>query len=64
MKRAHFLSYTYPDLVKVLVKPYVYTYRSSEYYCRVFMNSLNFGLGFKALNYFKRQAELICKERI
>ena len=56
------MSYNYPDIVRVLVKSTIYTYRSSEKFCSGFMNSLNYGIGFHALNYFKRNADLIKKE--
>ena len=62
MRDVQLLSYSYPDTVRVLVKSVIYTYESSEPICRNFMVSLNYGLGFHALNYFKRNATLISKE--
>ena len=62
MREVQLLSYSYPDVVRVLVRSTIYTYRASEYHCRHFMNSLNYGIGFHALAYFKRKADLIKKE--
>ena len=62
MKSVKLLSYNYPDIVKVMVRSSVYTYKSSEVYCRRFMNSLNYGLGYHALNWFKNNSQLIRKE--
>ena len=64
MKKVHLLSYEYPDLIRVLIRPYVYTYRSSEVMCRRFVNSLNHGAGFHALRWFKGRAELLKKEEV
>ena len=64
MKQVILLSYTYPDVIRVKVNSSIYTYRASEALCRHFMNGLNYGLGYHALNYFKKKAELIKKETI
>lgn len=63
MKKIELLSYQYPDLIKILIGPYVYTYRASEVICRRFMNGLNYGLGFHSLAWFKRKAELVKREK-
>jgi hypothetical protein len=65
LKQVHFISYQYPDQVRVLIGSQVYTYRSSVFLCQRFMVALNFrGLGFQALNRFKKQADLIKKEEV
>jgi len=64
MKRVELISYEYPNLVRVLINPYVYTYRSSEVMCRRFVNGLNYGLGFHALSWFKGQAKLEEREKV
>ena len=63
MKKVELISYQYPDLIKILIWPYIYVYRSSEVMCRRFMNGLNYGLGFHSLAWFKRKAELISKRK-
>ena len=63
MKQVHLISYEYPDTVKILISPYVYVYQSSEPMCRRFINGLNYGLGFHAFNWFKKQAKLMNKEK-
>ncbi len=64
MKRIHFLAYECPGTIKILISPYIYVYRSSEVICRRFMNSINYGLGFRAFRKFKGQAELVRREKI
>ncbi len=63
MKQLQFLSYEYPDLIKVLIGSHIYTYRASEFLCWRLMKGLDKGGGFHSLNYFKRQAQLISRQK-
>jgi hypothetical protein len=63
MKTLQLLSYEYPDLVRVMIGPCIYTYRSSEYVCRKFDGMMKNGAKFNALNWFKMKAELVNKEK-
>jgi len=57
-----FLTYVYPNEVKIKIGKRAYTYVSSEYCCRHFIERLKHGARFKALNWFKPLAKLIKKE--
>ena len=48
-----FLSYEYPDTVKVLVKGRSYVYRTSEYWARKAIVQMRFGDGWRGLNLLK-----------
>jgi len=63
-KQVQLLSYEYPDKVNLLIKGQRYSYESSEFWCRRFMNCLNKGAQFNALNWFKRVSTLTKKEVI
>lgn len=62
MRRVTLLSYRYPDGVRVMVGPSIYTYRASEPKCRRLISGLKYGKGFRSLNQFKKSATLIGKE--
>lgn len=61
-KQIQLLSYEYPATVVLLVEGRRYTYHSSEFWCRKFMNCLDKGAQFNALNWFKRVSKLVRKE--
>ncbi len=48
-----FLSYTYPDIIHVLVKGKSYVYRTSEYWARKAIVQMRFGDGWKGLHVLK-----------
>jgi len=54
MRQVQLLSYTYPNRVMLLIKGKRYEYESSEFWCRKFMQCLDKGAQFNALNWFKR----------
>ena len=62
MKQLRFLSYIYPNQVRLLIGGVSYTFESSEFFCRRFIASYEKGGRFNALNWFKRYARVIEKE--
>ena len=60
-KSIQFISYEYPDLITLRIDETIYTYRSSEYYCRRFINSYQKGGRFNSFNLFKSNSNLIRK---
>ena len=62
MRSVQLIAYTYPSEVTLMVKGVRYTYHSSEFFCRRFLNALNCGAQFNALNWFKRVSRVIKKE--
>jgi len=62
MKSLHLLTYTYPKTLQLKVGGVIYTYESSEYFCRRFLECYTHGARFNALNWFKRVAKVVGKE--
>ena len=62
MRKVQLLNYEYPNHLVLLIKGHKYYYESSEFWCRKFIQSLNKGAQFNALNWFKRVSTLIRKE--
>jgi len=58
MKQIQLLSYTYPNHLKLLIKGVIYEYEASEYFCRKFVQCLDKGAQFNALNWFRRVSKL------
>ena len=64
MKGVQLLNYEYPDKITLLIKGQRYHYESSEFWCRKFIQCLDKGAQFNALNWFKRVSKLTKKEVI
>ena len=56
------ISYTYPEEIKLMIRDSVYTYESSEYWCRKLQQALGKKGEWRAFNRFKKQSSLIKKE--
>ena len=61
-KQVQLLSYEYPNHVILLVKGRRYRYESSVFFCKKFIQCLDKGAQFNALNWFKRVSKVIKKE--
>ena len=62
MKQLQLVSYEYPNTLKLRIKNVNYTFESSEFWCRKFINCYDKGARFNALNWFKRVAKVKEKE--
>lgn len=56
-KQLQLLSYQYPSTIKLRVDSQIYTYESSEFFCRKFLECYNHGGRFRTLNWFKGVSE-------
>ena len=63
-RQVQLLSYEYPNRLTLLIKGQRYHYESSEFFCRRFINCLDKGAQFNALNWFKRVSRLVKREVI
>ena len=59
-----FLSYTYPDTIKVLVKGKLYVFRTSEFWARRAIIQMRFGDGWKGLHILKKNGKEVGNERV
>ncbi len=58
-KPVQFLTYDYPDTIRVMVKGKSYTYLTSEYWARRAIVQLRFGDGWRGLRILKEKGEQI-----
>jgi len=62
MKSLQLVTYTYPHEIVILVGGVRYTYNSSEFFCRRFLEGYERGGRFNSLNWFKRVSKVVKKE--
>jgi hypothetical protein len=61
-KKLEFLSYEYPEIVRVKIGEVTYQYRAPEFWCRKFIGAYRAGARFNALSWFRRVSRLESKE--